>query len=99
MKVHCPSTTILALACSLCMTSAWAQQQQNGAPPGNTSSGSSNSGKNAGFAGGAGAAGRSGTDPATLSRIEEQRVQKKNAPTAAKGASTAGAGKRKDWKE
>ncbi|WP_250516820.1 hypothetical protein [Caballeronia sp. INDeC2] len=88
--------TIVAFACACmtCGTSAWAQQ--NGAPPGNTSS-QGDTGKSAGVAGGAGAAGQSGTDPATLSRIEEQRVQKKN---GAQGASSApNANKRKDWKE
>ncbi|WP_250487508.1 hypothetical protein [Caballeronia sp. GaOx3] len=77
-----------ACACTICVTSAWAQQ--TGAPPGNT-------GKSAGVAGGAGAAGHSGTDPATLSRIEEQRVQKKNGAQGA--SSTHDARKLKDRKE
>ena len=77
-----------------CVTSAWAQE--TGAPPGNTSP-QGNTGKSAGVAGGAGAAGQSGTDPATLSRIEEQRVQKKNGAQGA--SSTHDARKRKDRKE
>ncbi|SAK99566.1 hypothetical protein AWB78_05802 [Caballeronia calidae] len=83
-----------ALACA-CMSGAAAWAQQNGAPPGNTSSGEGATGKSAGVAGGAGAAGQSGTDPATLKRTEEARVQKKNGQPA----SNAGAGQRKDWKE
>ncbi|BAO92638.1 MULTISPECIES: hypothetical protein [Caballeronia] len=84
---------VLAGAC-LC-GAAGAGAQQNGAPPGNKSPDDGASGKSAGVAGGAGAAGQSGTDPATLKRAEEARVQQKHAP----GASAPGAAKRKDWKE
>jgi hypothetical protein len=86
---------MFALAC-VCMQGAWAQQ--NGAPPGNTSSQEGASGKSAGVAGGAGAAGQSGTDPATLRRSEEARLQKQHGG-AANGASSAGKAARKDWKE
>jgi hypothetical protein len=85
----------LALACACLSGAPLAWAQQNGAPPGNTTSGDGASGKSAGVSGGAGAAGQSGTDPATLKRAEEARVQKKNA----QGAPTPGAAKRKDWKE
>jgi hypothetical protein len=85
------SALIAAFTCAA-VPAAWAQQ--NGAPPGNTSPRTDASGKAAGVAGGAGAAGQSGTDPATLRRTEEQRVQKQHG-----GASQPGAGGRKDWKE
>ncbi|WP_250504378.1 hypothetical protein [Caballeronia sp. AZ7_KS35] len=93
------SGMIHTLACVSLSGVTLANAQQNGAPPGHSTSGNQASGKSAGVAGGAGAAGQSGTDPATLSRMEEERVQKNNAQSATKGASNAGAGKRKDWKE
>jgi hypothetical protein len=89
------SAVALALTCACILAAAGAGAQQNGAPPGNKSPGDGVSGKSAGVAGGAGAAGQSGTDPATLKRAEEARVQQKHSP----GASGAGAAKRKDWKE
>ena len=90
------STILITFACAFMAGATLASAQQNGEPPGNITSGNQTAGKSAGVAGGAGAAGQSGTDPATLSRIEEQRVKKNN---VVKGASNPGAGKRKDWKE
>lgn len=89
------SAMMLALALACMSGAASAGAQQNGAPPGNKSPGDGVPGKSAGVAGGAGAAEQSGTDPATLKRAEEARVQQKHS----QGASGAGAAKRKDWKE
>jgi hypothetical protein len=87
--------TIVTLACACMWGGANAWAQQNAGPPGNAST-RGESGKSAGVEGGAGAAGQSGTDPATLSRTEEQRVQNKKAQGASASSDTR---KRKDWKE
>jgi hypothetical protein len=86
---------MLVVACACMSGAAQVSAQANGAPPGNVSPGDSGAGKSAGIAGGAGAAGQAGTDPATLRRAEEARVQKKHP----QGASGSGAAQRKDWKE
>lgn len=67
---------------------------ETAAAPG-TSQHGSGSGKSAGVEGGAGAAGQKGTDPATLSRTEEQRIEQQNARS---GEPQAGS-KRQDWKQ
>jgi hypothetical protein len=93
-RIH-RSAISFALACACLSGAAAVSAQQNGAPPANKSPGDATAGKSAGVAGGAGAAGQSGTDPATLKRAEEARVQKKHP----QGASGPGAAQRKDWKE
>lgn len=57
--------------------------------PATTSSKSSETGKSAGVSGGAGAAGQGGTDPATLTRTEEQRVAKEKSQHGATNAKPA----------
>jgi hypothetical protein len=67
---------------------------ETSAAPG-TSQYGSGSGKSAAVEGGAGAAGQQGTDPATLSRTEEQRIERQ---TARSGNPQAGL-RRQDWKQ
>jgi hypothetical protein len=84
---------ILLAACTYAVTSGVAFAQASGTNANATQD--SGSGKSAGYAGGGGAVGSTGTDPATLKRIEENRIKKKNA-AAGSGPNDA---KRKDWKE
>ncbi|MFM0324372.1 hypothetical protein [Caballeronia glebae] len=87
------SEIVITSACARMVGAMQAHAQPNIGRLGNTTSRSHASAKSAaGIAGGAGAGGQSGADRETLSHIEEQCMQTKNAQSSAKG-------KRRDAKE
>ncbi|MDR5752296.1 MULTISPECIES: hypothetical protein [unclassified Caballeronia] len=93
MKTNAIVIATGAAALLTAITPCIARAETSTAP--GTSQHGSGSGKSAGVEGGAGAAGQQGTDPATLSRTEEQRIKQQNAKS---GNPQAGS-KRQDWKQ